>query len=415
MERSSQLILTLCMLGLLAVIGGQTRLLRLRRALGLEQLLAGGFLFLPLGMVLSEAGLGLLDRDIVRHLDALVTLGLGVLGLLLGLQVDPDRLSGARRGLGVAAALETFTTLVLVAGPLYFALTSWDLCGRQDALAASALLGCVAAISSGHAYRAALRGEEQPEPEESDVSRVANAGTVLAVLSAGVLVAAFSPVKGLGAMEKVLAVFATGSVGGLSAWLLATETHDAALRTALLLGVILVTAGTAAHLAVPPVASTLLAGMVLANLPGTVARELRDAISFLEAPLTVLLTVIAGASLRAPSSWAAAGLLGAFLLLRTTGKLLGGRLAASATRAVPAGLGLGLLPSSAVAVGLALDFHLQLPDALVDVVLLVSVVGALLSETAGVWTTRLLARALPAVEPAPPAAADSSLSPGGPG
>jgi stearoyl-CoA desaturase (delta-9 desaturase) len=44
MERSTQLILVLLLLGLLAVVGGQTRLLRLRRALGLEQLLAGGFL-----------------------------------------------------------------------------------------------------------------------------------------------------------------------------------------------------------------------------------------------------------------------------------------------------------------------------------------------------------------------------------
>ncbi len=413
MERSSQLIGVLCLLGLLAVIGGQTRLLRLRRALGLEQLLAGGFLFLPLGLVLSEAGLGLLDRAIVRQLDALVTLGLGVLGLLLGLQVDPDRLSGARRELGVAAAVETFTTLVLVAGPLYFALTHGGVCGTEEALAASALLGCVAAISSGHAFRAAVRGEELPEPDETDVSRVANAGTVLAVLAAGVLVA-FSPVKGLGPGEKVLAVFAIGSVGGLSAWLLATETHEPALRTALLLGVILVTAGTAAHLAVPPVASTLVAGMVLANLPGTVARELREAISFLEAPLTVLLTVIAGASLRTPSSWVAAGLLAAFLMLRTSGKLLGGRLAASVTGAVPARLGLGLLPSSAVAVGLAVDAHLQLPESLVDVVLLVSVLGSLLSETAGAWTTRLLARALPAVEPAP---ADDGSAPslGGPG
>jgi len=42
-------------------------------------------------------------------------------------------------------------------------------------------------------------------------------------------------------------------------------------------------------------------------------------------------------------------------------------------------------------------------------------VGALLSETAGVWTTRLLARALPAAAPASSEPAAPTLSPGGPG
>ncbi|MEN9796958.1 MAG: hypothetical protein RL653_654 [Pseudomonadota bacterium] len=415
MERSNQLILALGLVGLLAVLGGQARLLRLRRALGLEQLLAGGFLFLPLGMVLSEAGLGLLDRHIVRSLDALVTLGLGVLGLLLGLRMEPGRISAAHQRLRTAAAVETLTTLVLVAGPLYYALTEMGACGPDDALGAAALLGCVAAISSGHVFRAA---SAEAGGTENDVGEVADAGTVLAVVAAGVLIAAFSPVKGLGPLERVLAVFAIGSVGGLSAWLLASETEEDSLRTALLLGVVLVTAGTAAHLALPPVATTLMAGMVLANLPGTLGVELRRSLAFLEPPLTVLLTVIAGASLRVPT-WVTAGLLVTFLLLRTAGKILGGRLASAVTGAVPQGLGLGLLPSSAVAVGLALDFHLQLPEPLVEVVLVVAVLGSLLSETAGLWTTRLLARAaasLPgsngAVAPAPtPAPADAP--PGG--
>lgn len=416
MERSNQIILALLLVGLLAVLGGQARLLRLRRALGLEQLLAGGFLFLPLGLLLSEAGLGVLDRHIVRSMDALVTLGLGVLGLLLGLRIEPGRISRAHLRYRTAAAVETLTTLALVGGPLYYALSEMGVCSPEDALGAAALLGCVAAISSGHAFRAA---SAEVGGSEGEVVEVADAGTVLAVVAAGVLIAAFSPVKGLGPLERVLAVFAIGSVGGLSAWLLASETEEESLRTALLLGVVLVTAGTAAHLALPPVATTLIAGMVLANLPGTLGLDLRRSLSFLEQPLTVLLTVMAGASMRVPS-WATAGLVVTFLLLRTAGKILGGRLASTATGAVPPGLGLGLLPSSAVAVGLALDFHLQLPEPLVELVLVVAVLGSLLSESAGLWTTRLLARAaasLPggsgAVETASPRSPVTDAPPGG--
>lgn len=60
---------------------------------------------------------------------------------------------------------------------------------------------------------------------------------------------------------------------------------------------------------------------------------------------------------------------------------------------MPRRMGLGLLPSSAVALGLALDFHATAPQGIADIVMTVAVMGSMLSETAGLWTTWVLARA----------------------
>ncbi len=394
----AQLLGGLALIALLALVGGWARLVRLKQALGLEQLLAGGFLFLPLGMLLSEAGLGVVNRAVVRELDPLVTLGLGMLGLLMGLRLE---IIGPRqRTILASAAMESLSTIVLVGAPLFVLLDIVSPADLQRRATAAAVLGCVAAISGGHSLGAVVRRASPGQPDL--VTRVADQGTVAAVLVAGVLVALLSPTATLVPLERLLALATIGIVGGLCTWLLSRGTSDAALRGAFQLGMLLVTAGTAAYLSLPPVAATLLAGMTIAQVSGSLARELSDSLGFLEPPLTVLLLVIAGAALRMPT-WRAGVVLGFFLVLRTAGKILGGRAASAVSKGeLPRLMGLGLLPSGAVALGLALDYAHSARGRLGAVAVAVAVLGLLLSETAGVWTTRLLARAkLPESTPPP--------------
>lgn len=391
-----QLLGGLFLVALLAIAGSQARFLRLRRALGIEQLLASSFLFLPLGMLLSEAGLGIIHAAVVREFEPLVTLGLGVLGLLLGLRLDGRRLSREGTVLVRTAGVESLFTLLLVSVPTFFLL---EMVGSSVGARASAaaLLGCAAAISGRESLHAAARTEAGPTP----VTRVADYGTVAGVLAAGILLALLTPTETMGSLEKLLALAGIGTIGGLSAWLLASDTRHQALRTTLLMGVLLSTAGTSVHLGLPPVAATLIAGIAIAHMPGTLARELRNNLKFLESPLTVLLLVIAGAAMQVPGL-AALVVLVLFLLLRTAGKILGGYAASRVMGGVlPAKMGLGLLPSSAVALGLALDYRSSGQGELGDVVMTTVILGSLLSETAGVWTTRLLARANTGVEVGP--------------
>lgn len=390
-----QLLAGILLVALLAVAGSQARFLRLQRALGIEQLLASSFLFLPLGMLLSEAGVGLITPAVVREMEALVTLGLGVLGLLLGVRLEARKMDGVARTLLLSAGVVSVFTILLVGVPLFFLLEIVAPLPFAQRATAAALLGCAAALSSGRLLDAAARTDPGGS---SSVTRVADYSAVAGVLAAGVLLALLAPPGTISGLERLLAVASIGVVGGLATWLLANETRDQALRTALLLGMLLVTAGTASHLQVPPVAATLVAGLTIGHLPGRLAKELRENLLFLEAPLTVVLLVIAGAALRVPSA-AALVITAVYLVLRTAGKILGGLAASRVSRGlVPRNMGLALLPSSAVALGLALDFHTGTRGQLAEAVMTTALLGGLLSETAGVWTTRLVARAVSASE-----------------
>jgi hypothetical protein len=289
-----------------------------------------------------------------------------------------------------AAGIESLATLVLVSVPFYFLLEVVSALTWQQRAVAAALIGCTASISGRRLFTMPRATDSQTF---APLNQVADLSTIIGVLAAGMLLAVLSPTGGMTPYENLLVLAVIGSVGGLGAWLLASDSPPGALRTALLLGVLLVTAGTATHLALPPVAATLIMGLTLANLPGSLARELCDSLAFLENTLRALLLVMAGAALPIPTGTALIVVV-LFLALRTAGKILGGRVASTLAKdLLPEKMGLGLLPSSAVALGLALDFQATAPSEIAKVVVTTAVLGSLFSETAGVWTTQVLARA----------------------
>lgn len=377
-------LLVIVVLGLvLTLLKG--RLFRWSQALGWEHLLQSRIQYLVLGLLLSKMGLGILDTGPIQQFDAVVTLGLGILGLQLGLSFSAPR---EDKRLVQAAALESGATLLLVGGAFFFALDVLSALTWQQRALAAALVGCAAAISGRRLFDARARDEQPFLP----LNRIADLGTVFGILAAGALLALLNPSAHLSSAEKLLALGVIGTVGGLGAWLLASDMKPSPLRTALLLGILLVTAGTATHLALPPVAATLLMGLTIAKLPGPLPAELRASLAFLQSPCRALLLVIAGSALPLPTGLIVA-MVALFLALRAAGKILGGRVASSLAQDLPEHMGLGLLPSSAIAVGLALDFRATAPAEIADIVVATTVLGSLLSETVGLWTTLALARA----------------------
>lgn len=384
-----QVLIGLVIVAILSIAGGQARLIRLQRQFGIEQLLVSSFPYLLLGMLLSESGLGVLDYKVVNELEALTTLGLGILGLMVGLNAGAHTRASDKPHMR-AAAIETLVTMSLVATAMFLVL-EFTGASTWERASAAALIGCAAALSGRGALEAAARARRSAV--DSAVARVADFGTVVAVLGAGILISLFSPNEAASGLERLLMLSAVSCVGGLAAWLLSNSTDSESLKTALLLGTILVTAGTAAHLNLPPMAATLLAGLLIARLPGPLATELRENLAFLQNPLTVLVVLLAGAAMRPPSATTLA-VVAVALLLRTAGKILGGQLAARRHPELPANIGLGLLPAGALGVGLAFDFGAAAEGHLGEIVVTTTVLLALLSETVGVWTRRLLDRTL---------------------
>ncbi|MDZ7779874.1 MAG: cation:proton antiporter [Gemmatimonadota bacterium] len=156
------------------------------------------------------------------------------------------------------------------------------------------------------------------------------------------------------------------------------------------LGLVLLCAGLAGWLDVPPILTAIVMGASLANLAHHHERAFHE-IERIEWPFLVVFFVLAGASLEVrvleSVGWLAAG----YVILRIAGKLLGAALGArwaSIDGVIARWLGLALLPQAGVALGLALAASLRFPEA-GTTVLNVVVAATVLFELAGPLLTRL--------------------------
>jgi hypothetical protein len=322
-------------------------------------------IFLPLGVVLGPQVLGLITPRLVERLDFVVTLGLAVLGVLVGLATGREMRSATR--LFVAASLESLVTTAAVTGAVLFFVTETGVPLHAPALAFAIALGLSASASS------ATSADPDSEPAAGIATRVADLDDVLPIL---ISVVAFSllPIPGGGnAWMFQLAPVALGLIVGGVGWLLFERSESGAERAVFVLGTLALAGGSAAYVGVSPLAVGLVSGLVWTLLPGRADVLVRDDLRMVQHPVVVLLLVAAGAM----TTWsaAAAWLLTPYLLFRLSGKVIGAWLSSRIVDVGAADLTAYLMPPGVLAVALALNFRQVLPAAAGDTLLSTVAIG----------------------------------------
>jgi hypothetical protein len=140
----------------------------------------------------------------------------------------------------------------------------------------------------------------------------------------------------------------------VAAWLLVAQTSSDSEQRVFAIGALLLLGGIAAHLSLSALFIGLIAG-VFWNAAGPPALDaLTRDMRYLQHPLTVLLLIVAGA--RVVFSADVAGLVIAYVVLRTAAKLLGGWLAAIAVAPeLPRDVGFHLASPGIVGIAFALN------------------------------------------------------------
>jgi hypothetical protein len=357
-------------LGLADVLG------RTRAALGLRPLAAPALVFVPAGVLLGPYVTGWLDLNVLAYLYPVVAIALAVLGLFVGFGLDL-RPAGAGRLLA-AASVEAVITIGMVAGALGFLLQRWGAPLDVALVPLTLVFGVCASASSG----AVSRPDDPPRyrtasiiADLDDVLPIVLGGVVLALLaraSAGAAVWLFGLSVG-----AALAVAAAG-------WMLFERTEDPAERGLFVVGVIALLGGGAAYLGASPLLAGMVAGVFWRHAPGHADRIILGDLRRLQHPLVVLLLVFAGAS--AVPGALALWLVGPYVLMRLTGKLLGGWvLARWMPEAAPADLGHYLLPPGVIGLAFTLAFHLASSSAASATALTAVAAGTLAGEVLGAF------------------------------
>jgi hypothetical protein len=358
----------------------------------LAQLAASGLLFLACGAVLGPGSLGVLSASDLTALRPIVALGVGVAGVIIGLNLEPRLLRLLPRQVYVAALAHAGTAFLWVAlplaGPLFFTMNL----SPEAAVGAAALLGAAASLSSGHF---AVLGYRSGRLERRRGLSVALLTMLDDLVGLGVLMlalvfgAAAHPLEGLGLVA--LALLLGVACGGLLSFLMHGLNDQGELMAVLLGGVALVS-GAAAYLRVSALLAGVACGATLALVGGRAVERAARVLGRFERPAYLLLVFLVGAHVQARDlmAWA---LLPGYLGLRFLGKVLGGSIAqriAGGTLALPPRLGYALIAQGGLALCLVMEYLALVPGPLSQRVFDVVVAGAVFNELLGSRAFRLV-------------------------
>ncbi|RMH23543.1 MAG: hypothetical protein D6693_11305, partial [Planctomycetota bacterium] len=307
----------IALLIVLAVVATSPRFLRLRRATLVGALVSGGWLGVGAGALIGPDALGIVAPGDAARAAPILTIGLGWVGLMIGLQLRADILRQVPRAVYQMQLADAGLTLVVIGGGA--AMIARFVLGFDPA---QALLVAAVLAASGLGWAAETRSLRlgASAPPELVLALRAGAGlsAPIAVTFFGVVVAMAQPGAGLiTAGLRIVALGAVAAALGLVARFSLRRAGDSRPDfLAILLGVVALITGAAVELRVSPLLASMMAGVVIANLAGAELRKFERVILEAEHVVAVLYAIVAGALLDLNVSSGYLALAGAIIGLR---------------------------------------------------------------------------------------------------
>lgn len=344
---------------------------------------------LLLGVLAGPAVLDVLPAARESWEPVVTSLALAMVGFLLGRDFDRDRVRELGAAVFVVAVVGALVTAGVVAAGLV--LLAVDV---RVALA----LGGIASATAPAATLVMVRDLDADGPVTRMLTAVVAIDDAIAITVYTVLLAVGGAV-GAGVAPGQLAVDAAVEVGGAVVLGVLLGVPAAVLMRRLrgqqptLLesaAIVLLVAGLAEWLGVSLVLAAVTVGVVMTNVDRGDVRPFR-AVERVEWPFLAVFFLLGGAALEVGPLVEQTGLIAAYVVLRTVGKVAGaaaGATAAHGSGSVRRWLGPTLLPQAGVGLGLALQLRDSAPEVASTVVPVV-VVSTVVFELLGPVATRV--------------------------
>lgn len=386
---------------IIALIGYRRTFVLLRLPRGARLVFLTGTEFILVGVALGDQLIGLLDEQTVRSLTPLLGLGLGLVGLVFGIQLEVDKLLRFPRPYFAMAVIQAAFTMLVVAWPCYLVLRELFGGERNTVLLASMVLGATAACTAQTAL--AMVGREfrlRGAPVMDLLRYISSVDAVVGLVALGVALCLTHahPVVGRGTAIGHQWFALSLLIGAAMGFLLQLLTQVRCSEEELLifvLGAVAFSSGIALYLELSPLFITAIMGLLAANLPGSKER-IFTLLAQLEKPFYIVFLILAGAIWRPGSPWALP-VAALYLALRLLGKVFGGYLAARVAVAEvrpPRWLGLGLVSQGGIAIAMVVNYYQLSSTAVTGVVVTTVLIAVIVNELASpALATRVLREA----------------------
>ena len=326
-----------------------------------------GVEFVVLGVLVGPYVTNVMTPDVLTQMGPVISLAIGAVGLVIGLEMRFENLLGSRRDALELSFSGVLTTTVLVGGLAVG--WAWATLTTPDflvALPACVALGAIAAVSAPEPIETVHRSMEGQVTLARTLESSALLDELMAILVFGLVFCVFhvgtaGTARPLTATEWAAVSLGFGVVLGVLFFLFLGRESDPDRQLLALIGIILFSSGSAYYLNLSPLFVNMVLGLMLANTSRH-AGALRKVMGSIERPVTVVILVLAGASwnLGALSSPVVLGIITISLVIRPLGKLLGGyfsfRYGEPSPHLTP-WMGLGTVAHGGLAVAMAVNLR----------------------------------------------------------
>ncbi|MEZ0314346.1 MAG: cation:proton antiporter [Myxococcota bacterium] len=360
----------------LAYLGGHRKVREIEGRLGLSQMITSGFPFVIMGVIARLPSVGIVSDAVLTELGPALRFALAWIGFVIGVRFDTrlfaDVPASAARAV-LAVTVLPFACVVAACGALLFGIENvgHELVNNPVFLRDAILLGTAAAMTAPDGPDA--------EPARRRLVRLEELAGIAGLM---VVAAYFRPtVNATWQLPGTAWLFLTlgmGFVLGAVVYALLLRTSGALDFPVLVLGSIAFAGGAAAYLSLSPVVVAFVAGVMVANLPGSLKEQLQPTLRRFERPIYLLFLFVVGAIWNVADwrSWALAVL---FAAMRLTGKYLAARLTWRREN-LELRRALALAPMGPIAIAIAVSGQLLYRGGAIALVASAVVGGALLTE-----------------------------------
>lgn len=347
-----------------------------------------GVEYLFLGLLLGPQFLNLLDIETLSDLAPLTALLLGWVGLLCGFQFEFSGIGKFPKSYFKSSVMEAVLSFTIVFSVLYVCLPLWFHLSGPHLLAAATGLAAAATCSAQTGL--ALLTSETVKKRSLLVNYLRYVSSINAIVGLVLFsfVYLFNPSQGTQAglffsptPFSVLSVLAANLTLIVLYNLFLSKRKEKNELALLMMGMVILTSGSARSLGFSPLLANFALGVFLVNT----RREKERIFSMLiwaEKPLYLLLLVFLGANW-SPGSLNHLWLAGGYVLIRFAGKLVSG-LAASLTNhdrnVIPPYLGMGLLEQGGVPLAIYFDMLQSFQGPLMAHLVGIAVIALIISD-----------------------------------
>ncbi|MFW5975523.1 MAG: hypothetical protein ACOCP6_02060 [Desulfosalsimonas sp.] len=352
-----------------------------------------GLEFLVLGLLLGPGFFNVLDESTARSLEPLTALALGWIGLLLGFQFEVFQLRKFPPAFFLAMLVESTFTVLLSFCFFYFFLPLFFPLPANLQVVLPLVLAATAACTSQSGL--ALMFQGRGGRPTAGVRLVRYMASLDGLVPMAVLVFIFfARTREISVTPfQILFLLAAALAGIFIIYMFfLAQRRDADELALVIIGMTVVTSGTAAIAGFSPLLANFFMGVCLVNL--TMEKEkIFHLLASIEKPVYLVLLIFLGASWHLPDFWIAVPAL-AYFIVRLAGKIAGGmsavRLLPALRRGFPGLLGLGLVEQGGLAVAILFDFQQRFSGPEVSYVVGFALAAIVFAQLAGPYCAVLV-------------------------